>query len=184
MTKLTDQDLMARVKAGDVESFETLVERHKGAVYGLALSMLRRREEAEEAAQDAFLKLFRRRELFDSDRALTPWLLQITANTCRDRIRRMRVAELPRAKDADGGLLAQIPGAAETQTRQTVHQAVRHELARLSDRHRIPLELKYLHQWSNQQIAEALGISVSNVKVRVARAKDLLASRLGPEFGT
>ena len=68
--------------------------------------------------------------------------------------------------------------AAQGAARQFIDHSVRGELEQLSDRVREPLELKYLRGFTNQQIAEALGISVSNVKVQIARGKDILASRL------
>ncbi len=63
-------------------------------------------------------------------------------------------------------------------TRSHVDHTVRGELEQLSDKVRLPLELKYLRGLTNQQIAEALQVSVSNVKVQLARGKDILASRL------
>jgi RNA polymerase sigma-70 factor (ECF subfamily) len=171
---------MLRVQAGDLDAFAQLVERFQEMVHGLALSILRRQEDAEEAAQDTFVKLFRAREQFDGSRNLEPWLLRIAGNACRDKLRRRRVAELPLAKGDDGDLLMDLPDHRQ-QTgaeRQVVDHTVRGELEQLSDKVRLPLELKYLRGMTNQQIATALGVSVSSVKVQLARGKDILASRL------
>jgi len=171
---------MLRVQAGDLAAFEQLVERYQNMVYGLALSIVRSPEDAEEAAQDAFIKLFRARHQFDGSRDLEPWLLRIAGNACRDRLRRRRAASLPVLDDIDGADLAQqLPDTrAGISAAQALQQMVRSELDRLSERARLPLELKYLRGMTNQQIADALGISVSNVKVQLARAKDVLQSRL------
>lgn len=176
---------MLRVQAGDLGAFEQLVERFQSMVHGLAMSILRRPEDAEEAAQDAFLKLFRARSQFDHTRSLEPWLLRIAGNACRDKLRRRRSAELPLAEtgrrpDDDRDPLLDLPDARAAQgaARQHVDHTVRGELEQLSDRVRLPLELKYLRGFTNQQIAEALDISLSNVKVQLARGKDILASRL------
>ena len=99
---------MAAVKGGDIAAFETLVERYKEVVFGLARSMLRNREDAEEAAQDTFVKLFRARDQFDPDRRLEPWLLRIAGNTCRDMLRRRRSDRLPLVHDDDGDALARV----------------------------------------------------------------------------
>jgi len=172
---------MLRVQSGDLGAFEQLVERYQDMVYGLALSILRSPEDAEEAAQDAFLKLFRARDQFDATREVEPWLLRIAGNACRDRLRRRRVVgSLPVMRDEGADALAQRvadPGASADNA-AAMQQAVRAELDRLSERARLPLELKYLRGMTNQQIADALGISVSNVKIQLARAKDILASRL------
>jgi RNA polymerase sigma-70 factor (ECF subfamily) len=179
-----DEQLMRKVQAGDLAAFERLVDRFKSAVYRFAYSMLRTPEDAEEAAQDTFIKLFRRRDLFDTQRALEPWLLRIAGNTCRDLLRRRRTAQLPIARDPDGGSLVHLlTDERDTEQGQWTGQAVRHALEQLSDRHRLPLLLKYEQQMTNQQIADALGISVSNVKVRVARAKEVLQSRLDRVVG-
>jgi RNA polymerase sigma-70 factor (ECF subfamily) len=174
-----ENELMLRVQAGDLEAFEQLVERYQSMVYGMALSILRTPEDAEEAAQDSFVKLYRARDQFDGTRDLEPWLLRIAGNACRDRLRRRRARALPVVDDASGEFAMQVadqqPSFASAVTNR---QLVRNELDRLSERARLPLELKYMRGMTNQQIAAALGISVSNVKVQLARAKDVLQSRL------
>lgn len=174
---------MLRIQAGDLVAFEQLVERYQAMVYGLALSILRSPEDAEEAAQDAFIKLYRARDRYDRARDLEPWLLRIAGNACRDLLRRRRAAALPTATaaaDSDDDIMAQVadPATGEVGQRVGVEQLVRHELERLSEKVRLPLELKYMRGMTNQQIAEVLGVSISNVKVQVARAKDVLQSRL------
>lgn len=173
---------MLQIQAGDLGAFEQLVARYQTMVHGLAMSILRKLEDAEEATQDAFLKLFRARGSYDHARSLEPWLLRIAGNACRDKLRRRRAAELPvlQPDDSSRDPLLELPDtrAAQGAARQFVDRSVRGELEQLSDRVRQPLELKYLRGFTNQQIAEALGISVSNVKVQIARGKDILASRL------
>ncbi|MHC5064129.1 MAG: RNA polymerase sigma factor [Planctomycetota bacterium] len=156
-------------------------ERYKGMAYSLSYSMLRSREDAEEAAQDTFVKLFRSQQRFDAQRSLEPWLMRIAGNTCRDLLRRRRAARLPLVSSADHEHLAQRVADAASFRREwteATSQAVRHEVDKLSEKLRLPLLLKYLSGSTNRQIAQTLGISVSNVKVRLARAKDILQSRL------
>lgn len=170
---------MLRIQAGDLEAFQQLVERFQNMVYGLALSILRRAEDAEEAAQDTFLKLFRARHQFDGSRSLEPWLLRIAGNACRDKLRRRRAGQLPVLQTEDD-LTPELPDprASAHPVQNHVQAAVRGELDRLSEKVRLPLELKYLRGLTNQQIADSLGISLSNVKVQLARGKDILQSRL------
>ena len=172
---------MLRVQAGDIGAFEEIVHRYKEMVFGMAHSMLRSWEDAEEAAQDTFLKLFRYRVQYDPGRPLEPWLLRIAGNTCRDLLRRRRANRLPVIKDVQGGVITDLlSDLAPVRERAQQHrdQAVRAEISRLSERMRLPLVLKYLNGLTNRQIADTLDISVSNVKVRVARAKDILQGRL------
>ena len=174
-----ENELMLRVQAGDLEAFEQLVGRYQNMVYGLALSILRNPEDAEEAAQDAFVKLFVSRQQFDTGRDLEPWLLRIAGNAGRDRLRRRRATRQVAAEDArEADARLQALSGSEASGKLATQQLVRSELARLSARARLPLELKYLRGLTNQQIADALGVSVSNVKVQLARAKDVLQSRL------
>ena len=176
-----DAALMRRVQRGDVGAFEQIVERYKGVVYALALGMLRLREDAEEAAQDTFVKLFRARATFDLSRPLEPWLLRIAGNSCRDRLRRRRSGSPPGRSEACASELADLLADERAEiwrAREATSQAVRHALGSLSDRLRSPLLLKYMHGLTNEQVSAALGISISNVKVRLARAKDVLQGRL------
>lgn len=171
---------MLRVQAGDIVAFEDLVNRYKEMVFGMAQSMLHSWEDAEEAAQDTFVKLYRYRDQFDAVRPLEPWLLRIAGNTCRDMLRR-RANRPTTVLDAHGAAVSELLadlGAAEEQHRRNRDQVVKREISRLSEKMRQPLELKYVAGLTNRQIAETLDISVSNVKVRVARAKDILQGRL------
>ena len=180
---------MLRVRDGEVAAFETLVERHKSVVFSLAFAMLRSREDAEEAAQDTFIKLFRAREVYDPERPLEPWLLRIAGNTCRDRLRRRRVqvGGIPGGRGAHADIheiSQQLPDPRTVghNVREANHQAVRHAVDQLSDKLRLPLTLKYLHGLTNRQIGASLDISLSNVKLRLARAKDFLQARLSRAF--
>lgn len=182
----SENDLMIRVQAGDLVAFEQLVERYQDMVYGLAHSILRSPEDAEEAAQDAFVKLYRARDRFDGERALEPWLLRIAGNVCRDRLRRRRASRLPVEGDFDGEdgtrHLPDPKSVDPAAGSAGMGHAVRQALGELSERARLPLELKYFRGLTNQQIAAALDMSVSNVKVQVARGKDLLQGRLEREM--
>src|SRR5690606_33283420 len=123
----------------------------------------RSREDAEEAAQDTFVKLFRARERFDLDRRLEPWLLRIAGNACRDALRRRRAERAGAAPGDDDAAMQAIadPRSLGKGWSEATRQAVRHELNQLSDRLRLPLALKYVNGLTNQQIADTLGISVS-----------------------
>lgn len=172
---------MELLQGGDIAAFEELVDRFKSVVFGLSLSMLRSREDAEEAAQDTFVKLFRARDQYQAGRSLEPWLLRIAGNTCRDFLRRRRVErQAVTLLDPENGGVEQFVDGRQVVESGTIgnSEIVRQQLDELSDRFRLPLVLKYLNGFTNRQIADSLGISVSNVKVRVARAKDVLQSRL------
>ena len=181
MSRPSDQLLMLRAKEGDTDAFELLVERHKDMVYAVCFSVLRSWQDAEEAAQDTFLKLFRKRDLYDETRTLEPWLLRIAGNTSRDMARRRRSATLPGTREQHGQSALELledSRLSRSSQQDITSQAVRQEIERMSDRVRVPLELRYLSGLTNVEIAQAMGISLSSVKQRLARGKDLLQSRL------
>ena len=180
MESPSDEVLIRDLAGGEEGALQLLVTRHQGAVRGWLAKRLVI-EDAEEAAQDTFLKLFRKRDLYDVDRALEPWLLRIAGNTSRDMARRRRTAALPGAREHQGQsaleLLEDVRLSQRSQ-QEVTSQAVRQEIERMSERIRVPLELRYLNGLTNVEIAEVLEISLSSVKQRLARGKDLLQSRL------
>ena len=90
----TDQDLVTRALEGDQDSFAILVERHQQAVYNLTYRMLRNAREAEDAAQEAFLRAYQHLNRYDPSRSFKTWLMSIASNHCIDRIRKRRLTWL------------------------------------------------------------------------------------------
>jgi RNA polymerase sigma-70 factor (ECF subfamily) len=88
---MDEQEALSRSKAGELDAFNWLVERYQAQVYNLALHMLGNRQDADDAAQDAFISAFKAIKGFRGGN-FRVWLLRITANTCRDRLRTRRMA--------------------------------------------------------------------------------------------
>ena len=178
LAKASDEELMRRVREGDLLAFERLVERFKVGVFSLTYQILRSREDAEEASQDAFIKAFRARESYDPERKVSPWLLRIASNAARDIVRKRQARVVVNSdlliseseKLLDPGQ-EKLDGKLES---EEVHRA----LGDLSEQYRTPLVLKYLHGLTNQEIANSMGMSLSSLKVRLSRARDLLHARL------
>ena len=106
----SDEDLAVRARRGDRHAFETLVRRHQRPVYGLALRMLGRPEEARDAAQEAFVKAWTHLDRYDEARRFEPWLMTIARNEVRDRLRRRAVRGGEGIEDPSA-LLARLPAA-------------------------------------------------------------------------
>ena len=175
----SSEELMTRVRTGDLEAFEDLVERFKVGVFSFAYQIVRSREDAEEAAQDTFLKLFRAREDYETGRAVSPWVLKIAANTCKDLLRRRKGRQKVSSDNLNELGFEVADPHYELPARHRIEaDEVRSLMNGLSDGYRIPLVLKYLNGMTNREISDALGISLSNVKVRLARARELLMHRL------
>ncbi len=176
--RTSDEELMRFAAEGSLRAFECLVERYKVAVFSLCFQVLRSREDAEEAAQDCFIKTFRARSVYDPSRKVAPWLLKIATNAARDLLRRQRAR--PVQQGEEDWVVEQVPddGFGEGIQREIDSEELHAALRSLSPEMRVPLTLKYLHGYSNTELAEIIGTSLSSLKVRLARARELLHRRL------
>ena len=192
-----DNALIQRLRAHDAAALETLIERHGSRVYRVAFGITRNHPEAEEVAQDVFLTLFRKIDLFEGRAALSTWLYRVAANAALIRRRGKRVelemsleSWLPTFRD-DGHregdrtfLLADWSSTQESallsgEARKILDRA----LEQLPDHYRALLVLRDVEELSNEEVAEMLGESVSSVKSRLHRARmalrEVLTRRLG-----
>lgn len=160
-----------QARAGNVEAFGHLVRAYQTAVYNLAYRMLGDRIEAEDAAQETFLRAFQHLDRYDLDRPFRTWLLSIAAHHCIDRLRRQKPA-LPLDPNHRSDDEADPE---ETLIRKETYEAVQRLLLRLPPTDRAVVALYYWHGESLQEIAQALGLTVSAVKSRLHRARWRLA---------
>lgn len=177
MTELTDTELMARVARGDEPAFLLLYDRHAARVHALTLRILNDPMLAEEATQDAFLKLWSRARLFLDERgSLLLWLLTIARRTALDRLRlEGRRPLLSDSNDPDD-LWQTIPdsGSASEEARwRSLYFAVQS----LEPDYRKVIELAYYQGLSQSEIADVLGWPLGTVKTRMRTAMDHLRQR-------
>jgi RNA polymerase sigma-70 factor, ECF subfamily len=203
-----EQDLIARVQAGQSDLFYELVRPYERRVYAAALAILRNEHDAEDVAQEAMLKAFANIRQFRAEARFSTWLIQITVNEALMRRRRERTVVMegidePRSGrgDDEGEYTPrdfadwrEIPS--EALERKEVRQRLAEALATLDRKYREVFVLRDMEHLNIQETAEALGISVASVKTRLLRARlmlrDLLAagwhqgwfSRLPFEKGT
>lgn len=176
MSEPDDDLLMQRVQSGDRAAFATLVDRHKDALVNYLTNLCGDRDRAEDVAQDAFVKLFRRASAYDGRGRLAPWLYRIASNHLRTLWRRDR-----RWKIISFGLWSP-----DTTTRGPVDELlsdeatrqVREALERLPVHYRAPLLLRDIEGWSYQQIGEYLGCPEGTVKSKINRGRQLLRRAL------
>ena len=173
-----DSNLLERLRRGDDRAFEEMVIGYQHRVFGVALRMLGRRAEAEEIAQEAFLRAYRSVAAFRGDARLSTWLYAITSRLCLNRLasadrRRLRHDEDALARAADEGT-----SATDRLERREREAAVHRAIAELPDERRIVLVLCDLEGLSYEEIAQAIEVPVGTVRSRLHRARTELRERL------
>lgn len=185
MTKPTDSDLVAATLEGSQSAYGDLVRRYEGPILGLILRMVRNRGEAEEIAQEVFLKAYNRLASYDRQRKFSSWLFKVAHNATIDHLRRRRVATVPleSSEDDERQLIGVLAG---PQSEDPELLAVRGELARaleeamseLRPEHREVLLLRLRYGRSYEELADIMGLPLGTVKTHLHRARKRLASLL------
>jgi RNA polymerase sigma-70 factor (ECF subfamily) len=191
--ELDETDLVRRVQCGENELFYKLVAPYQRKVFLTAYSILRDTADAEDVAQEAILKSFRHIKTYRGDASFATWLMRITINEAHMRYRRDR-KKLFASLDAnqedqdDGGDYTPIHLAdwrelpSEILERKEVREEIAKALAQLKPIYREVLVLRDVDQLNIAQTAEALGLSISAVKIRLFRARLLMRDILAPKL--
>ncbi|NNE09031.1 MAG: sigma-70 family RNA polymerase sigma factor [Gemmatimonadetes bacterium] len=186
-----EKKLVRRILEGDAEAFRPLVRTYQSPVYHLALRILRNRDDAEDAAQDVFVKVFRKLRSYDDRYALKSWILRITHNHCIDQLRKRKHKMLsldePFAR-GDGETEWELPdpdavdpleAALDSELKAILASAIE----RLSPNLQAAITLRHVEGLRYDEIADVLGIPLGTVKVRIFRAREELARLLGSRLG-
>lgn len=171
--------LIQRTLAGDAEAFTCLVEAYQNSIYNLAYRMLGDADEAEDAAQETFLRLYTRLDTYDSQKKFSSWILSIASHYCIDRLRRRRHTQVSLDDIVSWRWFPSRDVAPEEQTlREEQRDEIRHLLEELPPHYRAVMVLRYWHEMSYDEIAGALGTTQSTVKSRLHRARKMMAGRV------
>ena len=174
-----DRELIVRAQTGDRSAYEAIVDQFSPMVFRLISRFFRTREDVEDLAQDVFLKLFARIDQIRPDENFPGWLARVTVNTCYDELRKNRRRKI--AMETYGPeLQTQIP--LRTPEPDGLGKA-RLALQNLDPKLRMPLLLKEVEEMSVEEIAQTMGLTQTNVKVRLFRARKKLAAILGGPEG-
>ena len=180
----TDEELVARSRTGDLDSFNQLVLRWERPIYALAYRTLRREEEARDVVQDAFLRAYRGLKGFKGEAKFSSWLYRITLNLCRDWMRKERRAPVAQVPEGTDPLDLADQQAAPTESvedlvaRREMSAAVQLAMAELPEEQRMAIMLKEYHGLTFQEIAEMLDCPLSTVKTRLYQGLTVLRRRL------
>lgn len=175
-----DRELVARVLEGDQSAFAELVETYQGAVYNLTYRMLGNAREAEDAAQEAFLRAYQHLDRYDPARPFKTWLLSIASNHCIDRLRKRRLTWLsidePLPPHPALASKAEAPEQAAISGERAA--AVQNLLADLAPDYRAAVVLRYWYDMPYAEIAAVLETTESAIKSRLFRARRMLADKV------
>ncbi|HLH37229.1 MAG TPA: sigma-70 family RNA polymerase sigma factor [Alloacidobacterium sp.] len=180
--------LIAAILAGEREKFHDLIRPYERQVYLTALSLVKNETEAEDVAQEAILRAYRKLASFRGDAKFSTWLIAITLNEARTRLREEKRASFDSLDNHDSEEGDYTPAAltdwrevpSEALERQEIRALMQQAVAELPETFRQVVILRDMEELSVNETAEALGISISLVKVRLHRARLLLQKRLVP----
>ncbi len=185
MTREEELAAVQRVQRGDASAFEALVAAYEKNVYNLALRMTGRPEDAEDMAQEAFLKAYSSIRSFRGDSKFSVWLYRIVSNVCLDHLRRQsRRQTVSLSAEDDEGEDVQLDLADTAQSpealleRKLTRESVRRGLAQLPPDARQILLLREIQGLSYEEIGETLGLEPGTVKSRIFRARKRLCAFL------
>ena len=184
-------ELIRRVRSGEKEAFYELVRPYERAVYSAAMSILNNQADAEEVSQEAVLKAFSHLSGFRGDAKFSTWLVRITINEARMKVRKDRrhlyesVDEPNTTEDGeyfpkDFADWREVPS--EAAQRKELRDALKRAMSGLPPKYREVLVLRDIQHMSIEETAQALGISPANVKTRLLRARLQMRDALAPGF--
>lgn len=163
-----DAELVAGIARGDAEAARAFVARHLNRLHGLAFRLLGNRADAEEVAQDVFMRVWEHAGRWQTGRArFDTWMYRVTVNLCYDRLRRRREMLM----DTPPERADNAPDAAQVLHASQVAERVRAALDRLPERQRTAIMLCHHQGLSNPQTAEILGLSVEAVESLLSRGR-------------
>ncbi|MDG5788070.1 RNA polymerase sigma factor SigW [Evansella sp. AB-P1] len=182
---VTVKKIIREVKKGDQQAFAELVELYKDKVYQIAYRMLGNVHEAQDVAQEAFLRAYVNIESYDMNRKFSTWLFRIATNLAIDRIRKKKPdfhLEDQVAGTEDLTYYSQIAANEELPDDQVVQLEmkawIQEEIMELPPKYRSAIILKYMQDLSLKEISNILNLPVATVKTRIHRGREALRKRL------
>lgn len=181
-----DEELVAMSKAGDIKAFEELVCRYERKIYTIAYRMMGNYEDANDLAQEAFLRAFQSINTFRGESSFSTWLCRIVTNVCRDELRkRYRISIESLDKEVSFGdweikkqIPASDPGPDEIYEQRELQLELQELIATLAPEFRLTLVLREIQGLTYEEIAEQLECSLGTVKSRISRARNYLKEKL------
>ncbi len=162
-----NETVLERARAGDLDAFESLLRSHERQVLGTALRLLGRLEDAQDAAQEVFIRLFRNLKKLQSTDAVGPWLYRVTVNVCNDAWRKRQ----PESDISEFRITSEAPDPEAVATQSQRQRAVVRGLGTLARKERAALVLREVEGLSTREVAEILGSSEVTVRTQICSAR-------------
>ncbi|PTX61519.1 RNA polymerase sigma-70 factor (ECF subfamily) [Kordia periserrulae] len=175
MTPNTDQEYIAQIRAGNANAYAALVTKYKNMTFTLALRMVGNREDAEEVAQDTFVKAYKALDSFKGTSKFSTWLYRIVYNTSLDYIKKQKRVVLSEHIDevneaAIGSMQNALTYIEEKEKKEMIEKA----LLQVPEDERVLLTLFYFEELSLKEITEIVNLSYDNVKIKLHRSRKKL----------
>lgn len=172
MDKRDDIYYIQSVRKGDVSAFAFLVERYQNMVYSLAFKLLKNTEDAEEMAQDTFVKAFQKLEMYEGKSKFSTWLYSITYNACISELRKRRIhfSSLEDQHISDQEEMKMHSYFTENK-KEDQERYLAIALNKLPEDDQVLVTLYYYENQSMDEISMITGLTVSNIKVKIHRAR-------------
>lgn len=179
MNKAEDLYYIEAVKKGNVQAFSFLIDKYQNLVYSLALKLLKKPEEAEEMAQDTFVKAFQKIHTYEGKSKFSTWLYSITYNACISELRKRRVvfSSIDDRQISDQDEQKMHDYYRETK-KEDQEKYLNLALSKLPEDDQVLVTLYYYENQSMDEISTITGLSVSNIKVKIHRARKRMYSLL------
>jgi RNA polymerase sigma-70 factor (ECF subfamily) len=179
-------EVVAAARAGDERAFAQIVQHYQRAVFAIAYRMTCDAAAAEDLAQEAFLRAWRKLGTFRAGEPLKPWLLRLATNVCINALKKRHPAPVPMLADDDGDArepVAREPEASDAAAKGELKELLELAIAELPDEYRLIITLRHVEELSYEEIAAILKRPLGTVKVQLFRARERLRRMLSPLLG-
>lgn len=183
---LSDKEIVEKYLAGDVEAFALLIQKYEAGLYRYCLRFTGNSQDAQDMAQQTFIKVFENIEKIDLDRELKSWIYTVATNLCRSLYRKKRevnFSDLEGPDSEDEGSTENyfednnVDVSGDVEQRE-LKEKVSKALEKLPEKYRVVLNLYYIEEFSYEEMAEMLEIPLNTVRTHLRRAKEKISIEL------
>lgn len=164
-----DRELLQKIREGDKEAFQELYNKYAEYALRTAAAITRNKMNAADAVQETFIRIYKNIESFDIDKPFEPWLYRILVNECNRILSKNSTTIL-----VDDFIQNNLQGVIEDQRKFEEYESLYKAIESLDDNNKIPIILKYLKGFKENEIAEILGINVNTIKSRLFKGRQKL----------